>query len=179
VSDDLARVAELLRQRNRIDTQITEIIQRPMTSGHLGEWIAARVFDIELETSASRTAIDGRFRTGSLQGKTVNIKWYLKREGLLDMTTTGWPDYYLVMTGPASPAVSSRGDTRPWRIDSVYLFDAARLDAEQRARGVQVGTAASVPNRLWEAAETFPRATNPLLCVSPEQAAMLEPFRAG
>jgi hypothetical protein len=179
VSEDLARIAELLRQRNHIDKQIAEITQRPMASGHLGEWIAARVFDIELETSASRVAIDGHFTTGSLQGKTVNIKWYLKREGMLDMTTTGWPDYYLVMTGPASSAVSSRASTRPWRIHSVYLFDVARLDADQRARGVRVGTAASVPNRWWEAAEVFPRANNPLLCVSPQQAAMLEPFQAG
>lgn len=75
--------------------------------------------------------------------------------------------------------MSSRASTRPWRIDSVYLFDTAQLEAEQRARGVQVGTAASVPNRLWEAAEIFPRATNPLLCVSSQQAAMLEPFQAG
>jgi hypothetical protein len=37
-----------------------------MAIGHLGEWIAAQVFDIELETSASRAAIDGRFKTGSL-----------------------------------------------------------------------------------------------------------------
>ena len=46
-----------------------------MTAGHLGEWIAAQVFDIELERSAY---IGGQFRTGPLQGQTVNMKWYLK-----------------------------------------------------------------------------------------------------
>lgn len=157
----LARVAELLGQRNRIDEEIAKIIQRPMASGHLGEWIGACIFDIELETSASNAAVDGRFRTGTLRGKSVNIKWYLKREGLLDMTTAGSLDYYLVMTGPASSAVSSRASTRPWRIDSVYLFDARQLCADQRARGVQVGTAASVPRRWWDAAEVYPTGQQP------------------
>lgn len=74
MADDLARIAELLHQRNTIDEKITRIIERPVATGHLGEWIAAQVFDIELETSASTAAIDGRFRTGKLQGRTVNIK---------------------------------------------------------------------------------------------------------
>ena len=82
----LARAAALLRERNAIDAELARLIQRPMTSGHLGEWIAAQVFDIELEASAVAAGIDGRFRSGPLQGRTVNIKWYLKREGLLDTT---------------------------------------------------------------------------------------------
>jgi hypothetical protein len=60
--------AELLRARNAIDAEIASIIGRPMTSGHLGEWIAARIFDIELEPSATATATDGRFSSGSWQG---------------------------------------------------------------------------------------------------------------
>ena len=48
----LARTAALLRQRNAIDAELARLIQRPMTSGHLGEWIAAQVFGIELEASA-------------------------------------------------------------------------------------------------------------------------------
>ena len=96
-----------------------------MTAGHLGEWIAAQVFDIELEKTASAAALDGRFRSGPLQGRAVNVKWYLQREGVLDIRTAGDLDYYLVMTGPASAAASSHGRRRPWRIDSVYLFEAA------------------------------------------------------
>ncbi|QSB14165.1 hypothetical protein JQS43_21990 [Natronosporangium hydrolyticum] len=174
---DLARVAELLHQRNTIDEQITQIIKRPVASGHLGEWIAAWVFDIELETSASTAAVDGRFLTGKLQGRTVNIKWYLKREGLLDMTTADVPDYYLVMTGPAGPAASSRGGSRLWRIDNVYLFDARQLLSDQLARGVKVGVASSVPQSWWKAAEIYPTANDAVLAVSREQAAMLALFR--
>jgi len=33
-------------------------------------------------------------------------------------------DYYLVLTGPRSAALTSRGGTRPRRIDHVYLFHA-------------------------------------------------------
>jgi hypothetical protein len=38
--DSLARAAALLRERNAIDAELARLIQRPMTSGHLGEWIA-------------------------------------------------------------------------------------------------------------------------------------------
>jgi hypothetical protein len=84
-----------------------------MTSGHLGEWLAAQVFDIELEASAVAAGIDGHFRTGPLQGRTVNIKWYLKREGLLETTESDRLDYYVVLTGPPSAAASSRGTSLP------------------------------------------------------------------
>ena len=93
----LARVASLLHERNAIDAELARLIQRPMTSGHLGEWIAAQVFDIELEASAVAAGIDGRFRSGPLQGRTVNIKWYLKAIRSLtasdqqhDLPTTWW-----------------------------------------------------------------------------------------
>jgi hypothetical protein len=77
--EDLRKIASLLRERNVIDEKIAAVIHRPMTAGHLGEWIASQVFDIELATSAVAAAIDGRFRAGPLQGHTVNVKWYLKR----------------------------------------------------------------------------------------------------
>jgi hypothetical protein len=120
--------------RNSVDAEIAVITGRPMTSGHLGEWIASRVFDIELEPSAAATAIDGRFRSAPLAGRTVNVKWYLKREGLLDMSSSPVLDSYLVLTGPASAAASSRESTRPWSVDAVYLFDAHELHDEQAAR---------------------------------------------
>lgn len=80
--EDVHKIATLLHERNVIDEKIAAVIDRPMTAGHLGQWIAAQAFDIELETSAITAAIDGRFRAGPLQGRTVNVKWYLKREGL-------------------------------------------------------------------------------------------------
>src|SRR5690242_4625709 len=131
-------------------------MHRPMTSGHLGEWIAAQVFDIELEESAVAAGIDGRFRSGPLRGRTVNVKWYLKREGLLDTTESTALDYYLVLTGPTSAAGSSRGTTRPWCIEAVFLFDAPQLRSEQVMRGVKLGVASSVIKQQWAAAEIYP-----------------------
>lgn len=123
--EDLLKIASLLHERNVIDEKIAAVIHRPMTAGHLGEWIASQVFDIGLETSAAAAAIDGRFRAGALQGRTVNVKWYLKREGLIDMTESPALDYYLILTGPASAAMSSRGGRRPWCIEAIYLVERA------------------------------------------------------
>jgi hypothetical protein len=173
----IRHVAELLANRNVIDAEIAVTMGRPMTSGHLGEWIASQIFEIELEPSAVAAGIDGRFRSEALRGQTVNVKWYLKREGLLDTSESPRLDYYLVLTGPSSSAMSSRGSTRPWCIEAVYLFDARRLRAEQTERGVKRGVASSVLKRQWEAAEIFPAASNPALAISPRQAAMLALFR--
>lgn len=174
----MRRLAELLRERNIIDAEIATITHRPMTAGHLGEWIASQVFDIELEQSAVATAIDGHFRTGPLQGRTVNVKWYLKREGLLDTSESNQLDYYLVLTGPVAAAVSSRGATRPWCIDEVFLFDARQLRAEQTQRGVKLGVASSVLKRQWLAANIYPSASNPLLPITHQQAELLALFRS-
>jgi hypothetical protein len=175
-TDSLAQVAALLRERNAIDVELARLINRPMTSGHLGEWIAAQIFNIELEASAVAAGIDGHFRSGPLRGRTVNIKWYLKREGLLDMTESTALDYYLVLTGPRSPAVSSLGTTRPWCIEAVYLFQARQLRAEQITRGVKRGVASSVTRQQWEAAEIYPSATNTHLPVTTRQAEQLKLF---
>ena len=59
----LAQAAAMLRERNAIDAELARLTRRPMTSGHLGEWIAAQVFDIELEASAVAAGIDGHFRS--------------------------------------------------------------------------------------------------------------------
>jgi hypothetical protein len=72
--DSLSRAATLLRERNMIDAKLARLIQRPMTSDHLCEWIAAQIFDIELELSAAAAGIDGRCRSAALQDRTVNIK---------------------------------------------------------------------------------------------------------
>jgi hypothetical protein len=176
--EDFDTVADLIRARNEIDARIAAITGRPMTAGHLGEWIAAKIFDIGLERSATSAAFDGRFSSGTLQGRTVNVKWYPKREGLLDVTESDALDYYLVLTGPATPATHSRGAVRPWTLTSVYLFDARQLLGELRARGVKIGTASSLLGAQWAAAEIFPEQRNPTLLVQPEQAAFLRRFRA-
>jgi hypothetical protein len=65
----MARIAALLRERNSIDARIAKVIDRPVTAGHLGEWIASRIFDIALEESAATQGFDGRFRSGALRGR--------------------------------------------------------------------------------------------------------------
>ena len=106
----------------------------------------------------------------------MNIKWYLKREGVLDTTESTALDYYLVLTGPRSPAVSSRGASRPWCIEAVYLFEARQVRSEQMARGVKRGVASIVIGQQWDAAEIFPSATSTQLIVTPVQAEQLRLF---
>ncbi len=174
-SSELAELAALLRERNAIDERIGGLINRPMTAGHAGEWIASRIFDIELEQSAVAKAIDGRFRSGALAGKSVNVKWYLKREGLLDMTEATELDYYLVLTGPKASAADAH-TIRPWRIDAAYLFDSANLLAEQRARNVKIGVATEVRQAQWTAAEIYPTPANLTLPLTEERRHLLRLF---
>jgi hypothetical protein len=142
----------------------------------VGEYIATNVFGIKLEESAAQRAIDGRFVEGPLAGKTVNIKWYGKMEGLLDITPNHLPDYYLVMAGPKSGAVSSRGTTRPWLISAVYLFDARHLVGTLNTRGVKIGVATSVTASMWEEAQIYPIQRNNKLILSPDQKKQIELF---
>jgi hypothetical protein len=174
----LTHAAQLLRARNGIEADLARITGRPASTGHLGEWIASLIFDIQLEVSASAKGIDGRFRSGPLRGRTVNVKCYMKHQGLLDTTDHDALEYYLILAGPAVPAGSSRGTTASWCIDSVYVFDAQRLKTEQLGRGVKLGIASSVTKAQWLRAEVYPRSTCTLLPVTPDQETALRLFRA-
>jgi hypothetical protein len=68
---ELKTLSELLDQRNRVDRGIAQVLKRPAEGGHIGEFIASRVFDITLEPSAARRGFDGRFVSGALAGRTV------------------------------------------------------------------------------------------------------------
>jgi hypothetical protein len=166
---ELAELAALLRERNALDARLGRLLDRPALVGHIGEWIAARVFDIELEHSANAAGYDGHFTTGLLAGRTVNVKMYGKRENVLDVNPTAPVDHYLVFTGPKSAGLSSRGALRPFCIESVYLFDAERLHTELLERGVKLGVASSVRAVQWDAAEIYPRSRNQDLVVSEPQ----------
>jgi hypothetical protein len=50
-----------------------------------------RIFGITLDPSATATAIYGRFTSGVLHDRTVNVKWHLKRQGILDATQSDTP----------------------------------------------------------------------------------------
>lgn len=173
---DLERLADLLRRYNAIGDEIAGEIGRPAERGHVGEYIAEHVFHIALERSARKRAYDGRFSAGPLAGRTVNVKWYGKREGVLDLLARRPPDYYLALTGPAGTTASSRRATRPWVIQSVYLFDAPRLLADLRARGNKIRAGSSVRQELWIAAEIYPETRNAALVLSKEQRDLLALF---
>ncbi len=172
----LEKLVTLLSELNSIGEKISDTTQRPATIGHTGEYIAAEIFDIELVESANAIGFDGRFRSGNLAGKTVNVKWYTKLEYMLDITPKDLPDYYLVMTGPKGQAMSSRGSIRPWLINYVILFNAAELVIELNARGVKVGVASSVRKHEWQAAEIYPNKRSMVYRLSDEQMAKILAF---
>jgi hypothetical protein len=176
---ELAELGALLRERNALDARLGRLVDRPASPGHIGEWIAARIFDIELEAAANAAGYDGHFTTGELAGRTVNVKTYGKREGMLAINPDAPLDYYLVFTGPKAAKealISTRGTLRPFCIDAVYLFDAHRLHTELQERGVKFGVATSVRTVHWDEAEIYPRSNNPLLIVSEAQRRQLELF---
>ena len=172
----LVRLAELIRERNETSAEIAALIGRPAIFGHVGEYLASSIFDIQLEESATSKGIDGHFRSGLLTGKSVNVKWYGKQESILDITPRWLPDFYLVMTGPKSPASSSRGTTRPWLIEHVYLFDAKMLVSDLSDRKLRIGIATSVRQQHWKEAEIYPHQTNQEYILSEEQNKMLRQF---
>jgi Resolvase, N terminal domain len=129
------------------------------------------------EAAANAAGYDGHFTAGALAGRTVNVKTYGKREGLLDMKSSSPLDYYLVFTGPKAAAASSRGTLRPFCIDAVYLFDAHRLRIDLGERGIKFSEATSVRAVHWDEAEIYPRPNNPLLVVSDAQQRQLAMFR--
>jgi hypothetical protein len=167
---DLERLAKLIRIKNNADAAIAELIGRPSAPGNIGEFVAARVFAVQLMTSGSHPGYDGVFTAGSLAGKTVNIKTYSRHESVLDISSHPC-DYYLVLTGPAGQA-----PVLPWVIDSVFLFQREALLAVLMARGVKIGVATSVRKVDWEAARIFPPPQAPRLQLSEFQLAQLALF---
>lgn len=175
--EGLHQLAGSLRGRNAIDAEIARLIDRPALPGHLGEWIASQIFDIELANSAVTKGIDGALRQAPQPGATVNVKLYGTRSGFVDLIEEASADYYLVLTGPIAQAASSRGMHRPVCIRGVYLFETRELISDLRARGNRIGVASSVRKPLWEAAELYPNPTNPALVLSDAQRYALALFR--
>ena len=174
---DLQELARLVKQLNKVGEKISAVIGRPSIIGHVGEFIASKVFDLALEDNAAAKAIDGHFNSGPLQGKSVNVKWYGKQESLLDITQGSLPDHYLVMTGPKTQPGSSRGAIRPWVVEHVYLFDAPELVRDLKRSGVKIGVATSIRKAYWESAEIYPRRQNRQYCMSESQKELLAMFR--
>ena len=164
-SDDLDErglraLAALLRVRHSIDDEIAALIGTTPTPGHIGEAVAAAVFDIELAASGVNPGFDGVFRSGPLAGRTVNVKAYAERTGLLDISPHPC-DSYLVLMGPPR-ASSEKGRSLPFRVEQVFLFDIVALKASLVAAGVGVGIASSPRKAFWEAARLYPEAASGL-----------------
>jgi hypothetical protein len=174
--DELKLLADLIKQKNKIEKEIGKIIDRPAIIGHVGEYIASKVFDIRLENSASTKGLDGYFEEGILKGKSVNIKFYTKNERLLDITPNFLPDYYLVLTGDVGLNTSSKGTVKPWCISSVYFFESKDLIERLKKRNVKIGTATSVNKSFWEEVEVYPIATNTTYHLSEKQKDVLKLF---
>lgn len=174
--DSLNQLSELLKKRNMLEEEITALIGRPAAIGHIGEYIASKIFKISLQESASYKSLDGRFAEGPLSGRSVNIKWYALREGLLDITPEAFPDEYLVFTGPKATAMNSKGRTRPWLITAAFLFEASDLVTQLQAKSLKVGVASSVAHEHWAIAEIYPTQRNTRLIVTDEQRQQLALF---
>ena len=176
MDDEIKLLAHLIKEQNLLLNEISSIIGRPASIGSVGEYLASKVFNIDLEKSAVAKGIDGHFNQDNLSGKTVNIKWYGKWESLLDITPNSLPDYYLVMAGPKSGVESSRGKIRPWLINYVFLFNSQELVSELRTIGVKIGIATSVRSYLWERAMIYPEQRNIDYILSAEQIGILNLF---
>ncbi|GAA1795962.1 hypothetical protein HC028_23205 [Planosporangium flavigriseum] len=174
VNDDLHSLAELLRVRDEAEARIAEVTGRSARQGDVGEFIASRVFDIELAATATQAGHDGVFRSGPLMGRTVNIKTYGDAFTGIDISPHPC-DYYLVLSGPRRPAGTVRH--HQWQISEAFLFDTARLRALLTERDVKIGMATSVRKSDLEAVRVFPEpGPNSPLLLTPEQAALLALF---
>lgn len=172
MDQDVRQLAELVRLRNEVDHRISELIGRPATVGNIGEFVASRVFGIELASSGSQAGYDGVFAAGPLVGRRVNIKMYGRHEGILDISPHPC-DYYLVMAGPTGPA-----RMLPWVVDKVFLFEVGVLLAALRERSVKIGVATSVRKHLWEAARVYPPHDRSPLRLTWQQQELLALFAA-
>ncbi len=165
--DPLEELAAFIREKNIVDGRIAATANRPTSLWHVGEYIASQIFDIELHQNARKKGSDGHFLSGPLQQRTVNVKWYPKQEGILAINLKHLPDYFLVLTGPLAPAGSSRGKTRPWVIEHVYLFETPPLIEELLAHEIQMSKeATSMRAELWVQAEIYPLQANTALLLS-------------
>jgi hypothetical protein len=173
---DLPQLASFLKSRNTIDSKIATLIGRPVQAQSVGEYIASVIFGIALEEPAPHKTTDGRFTRGPLAGRTVDVQWHTRHDGILHLKTDPLPDYYLVFVG-SKEATMFHNLSIPWVIDAVFLFDSGELYTALRERGVQVGKGTSITGPLWERAEIYPAQKNTRLMLSNEERGQLALFR--
>ncbi len=177
MSGDLQFLASLLKSRNTVDSKIANIIGHPTHVQDVGEYIASVIFGIAIEEPTPQKGSSGRYTHGPLAGRNVDVQWYIRRDGELNIKLDALPDYYLVLAGPKSGVASIRNLANPWTIESVFLFDAHKLVEVLRERNVKIGTTTSVIGVLWDRAEIYPKQVNNMLMLSEEQRTLLALFR--
>ena len=176
MNESLRTLSQLLKLRYNVDRRISHLIGRPVEKGHIGAYIASTIFDIELNNKYSAKGGDGYFRSGPLAGKSVEVK-FLIGDALVDLKLNPDFDFYLVLKGPASEAKNSRVP-RSLAIETVYLFDARKLDRQQMLRNAGRGTAASITKQQRDEARIYPPTANAPMALSAEQLQMLALFSA-
>ena len=159
-----------MKSRNTIDSKLASAIGRTAHINNVGEYIASTVFKIELNESGHSRGFDGRFTYGPLTNSTVDVQWKTRHDGLLNIKPEAIPNYYLVFTGPTTPAPDN---ATPWLIERCFLFNAHDLVVALRERKVQIGTGTSITGPLWERAEIYPVARNNVIVLSDEERRML------
>jgi hypothetical protein len=174
--NNLPRLAELVKARNTVESNIANLIGQSVNMGSVGDYIAFVTFGITPEKSETQKAIYDRFSYGPLTGHSVDVQWHTRHEGDLSLRMDPPPDYYLVLSGPKVGANTIHSLVHPWVIESVYLFDARELLTALRERGVQIGNRTSIIGQLWERAEIFPVQRNNRLVLSEEQRKLLYLF---
>jgi hypothetical protein len=175
--NNLPQLASLLKSRDTIDYKIATIIGHPTQVQSVGEYIASVIFGITLtgEIMVHKSS-DGRFELGPLAGRTVDVQWRTKHDGILHLKTDPLPDYYLVFVG-SKEATALHSLSIPWVIESVHLFHSTELLNALHERGVQLGTGTSITGPLWERAEIYPAQRNNQLILSNDEREMLALFR--
>lgn len=170
--DDLIRLAEIIRSRNDTESRIAEIIKKRGDKGSVGEYIASRIFGIDLAKSGRQKGYDGIFKSKPLTGSSVDVKFYPKQQWSIDINPKAWPDYFLILAGPER--IDSKAHL--WLIKSVYLFDARKLKKKLEQRSVKIGRATSVIQDLWHDAEIYPNTVSRFVTVTKEQRRMISLF---
>ena len=173
---ELEHLAKAISKQNSASARVASIIGRPALRGHIGEFIASRVFNIKLHESASEKGSDGVFLDGVLAGSTVNVKFYGKHESLLDISEDSLPDVFLVLTGTKGSATSSSGQVRPICVEYVFLIPGAEALADAQSRNVSIGVATSFPNAFWDEREVYPSSRSKELDLTRDQIPLLKLF---
>lgn len=173
---NLARLAELLRARNTVESNLANLLRSSVSLGTVGESIAAQIFHITPTPATRQNQFAGIFASQLCAGQTVDVQWCPRREGFLNIHSAPAPDYLLVLAGPRPESSTTRALVNPWLISSVHLFHSQELLAALRERGVQIGSHTSVIAQLWERAEIFPTQRNPSLMLTEEQRQLLKLF---